>query len=264
MQGHSFLGGSPSLCAPDLWWYDARGSLLRATFAEHLAAHDHVRSRALDVGSADGPSDFWTGRRAQVTSVDPDPRGLPSGSGVCASLPDLPFRDGTFDVVTAFDVIEHCEDEEAALAEVLRVLKPGGLLLLSVPAYQWAWTDFDVRNGHYRRYTRERARAAVARAGLQPLRVTYAFAAVFPAFALQRVTSRLVEAARGNRATGPADIVRPPRATAPVERVLRSLCVVDEKVLPRQNLPFGSSVLVAATKPGALDAGCCPASCNES
>lgn len=249
MQAHRPVGGSPSLLAPDLWWYDARAGLLRATFEDHVRTHDDAGCRALDVGSADGPSDFWSGRRARVTSVDPDPRGLPSGSGVCASLPQLPFRAGTFDVVTAFDVIEHCEDEEAALAEVRRVLKPGGLLLLSVPAYQWAWTDFDVQNGHYRRYTRRRARLAVERAGLRPVRVTYAFAAVFPAFALQRLGSRLVEATRRTHPSGPADIVRPPRAAARVERVLRSLCTVDEKLLPRQDLPFGSSVLVAATRP---------------
>ena len=62
----------------------------------------------------------------------------------------------SFEVVSAFDVLEHCEPEAVALRELRRVLEPGGRLLLSVPAYQWAWSDHDVANGHHRRYTRAR------------------------------------------------------------------------------------------------------------
>jgi SAM-dependent methyltransferase len=254
MQADSYRGGSPSLEAPDFWWYTARAALLRAAFDAHLAPYDRPETRALDVGSADGPSTMWLGRRAQVTSVDPDPRGLAGGVGVCARLPALPFGDGTFNVVTAFDVIEHCEDEDAALKEVGRVLRPGGLFLMSVPAYTWAWTDFDVMNGHHRRYTRRRARAAVERAGLRPVRATYAFAAVFPAFAVQRLGSRLLEPRRSDRPAGPVDIVPVARASAPVERALRTLCTLDERMLPGHDLPFGSSVLLAAVRsvgPGA-------------
>ena len=90
--------------------------------------------------------------------LDIDPRGLEPG-GVCGSALALPFGDATFDVVCAFDVVEHCEPEALALAELARVLKPGGRLLISVPAYQWAWTEFDEENGHHRRYTRRARRA---------------------------------------------------------------------------------------------------------
>ena len=72
---------------------------------------------------------------------------------MCGSATALPFRDEAFEVVAAFDVVEHCEDEALAMAELVRVLAPGGRLLLSVPAYQWAWSDHDVRAGHHRRYT---------------------------------------------------------------------------------------------------------------
>ena len=99
----------------------------------------------------------------QRVTLDLFPRGLTPGEGVCGSATALPFRDGAFEVVAAFDVVEHCADEALALAELVRVLAPGGRLLLSVPAYQWAWSDHDVRAGHHRRYTRPRLVAAVER-----------------------------------------------------------------------------------------------------
>src|SRR6187399_1936818 len=95
---------------------------------------------------------------------------------VCASALAPPFRDGSFDVVTALDVVEHCEPEARAISELLRVLRPEGRLLLAVPAYQWAWTQFDVDAGHHRRYTRKRLVRAVEAAGATVERATYIFA----------------------------------------------------------------------------------------
>ena len=140
-------GGSPSIEQPDYWWYLARTDLLHAALSEFADG----RTTVLDIGSADGPSAGWLhdGRR-RLASLDIDPRGLRS-NGVCGSALALPFAEGSFDMVSAFDVIEHCDPEAEALAEVHRVLAPGGRLLMAVPAYQWAWTDFDVANGHFRR-----------------------------------------------------------------------------------------------------------------
>ena len=172
-------------------------------------------------------------------SVDLDPRGLAPGRGVCASALALPFADATFDVVAAFDVVEHCEPEALAVAELARVLGPGGRLLLSVPAYQWAWSDHDVRAGHHRRYTRPRIVAALEAAGLRVERSTYAFALVFPMFAAERLLRRVRRPS--------AD--RLPAVSPVAERVLRGLCATETRLLARRDLPFGSSVLVAAVKP---------------
>ncbi len=76
----------------------------------------------------------------------------------CAALEDLPYPDGAFDVVTCLDVIEHIEDDERAVAEVCRVIRPGGLLALTVPAFQSLWSDHDVINHHKRRYRRRQIR----------------------------------------------------------------------------------------------------------
>src|SRR4051794_23558768 len=112
-------GGSPSLAAPEYWWYVARTQLLRAV----LDARIGEATLILDVGSADGPSVDWLGRHGKRIMLDIDSRGLEPG-GVCGSATELPFTDEAFDVVSAFDVVEHCEPEHVVLAELARVLKP--------------------------------------------------------------------------------------------------------------------------------------------
>lgn len=233
-------GGSPSIVTPDYWWYQARADLLEAALSRYAAD----AALALDLGSADGPSVAWLRDRvAHTVALDIDVRGLGS-SGVCGSALSLPFADDTFDLVTAFDVIEHLEPEGAALAEAARVLSPGGRLLLAVPAYQWAWSDFDDKNGHHRRYTRGRLVAAVEDAGFVVDRATHAFASVFPLFATERLTRRVL---RSRQTHAPADIVEVPAVARSVHQLLMALSALDRRVLTRRDLPFGSSVFLAAT-----------------
>jgi SAM-dependent methyltransferase len=236
-------GGSASIARPEYWWYRARADLLHAVLEEHVGEP----ARVLDVGSADGPSVGWLRSHGKQVSLDVDPRGLGPG-GVCGSAEALPFRDESFDVVAGFDVLEHCADEHGALREVARVLAPGGRFLMSVPAYRWAWSDFDDQNGHHRRYTRPRAVAAVEAGGLQVQRATYAFASVFPIFAVERLVRR-ARCPVSRRRVAPADVVELPDVSPAVERLLLGLCRVDRRVLGSRDLPFGSSVVLAASKP---------------
>ncbi len=237
-------GGSASLLETDYWWYRARTSLLETVLADRVG----TPQRVLDVGSADGPSVGWLHDHDGLhVTLDIDPRGLTSG-GVCGSALVLPFADESFDVVGAFDVVEHCEPEATVLAELSRVLKPGGTMMLSVPAYQWAWSSFDDANGHHRRYTRRRATRAVKAAGLRVDRATYAFAGVFPLFAGQRLATRLVERVKRRSAAHPADVVDLPSVSPGVSSLLMRLCRIDQWLLRRVDLPFGSSVVVSASK----------------
>lgn len=232
-------GGSPSHHAPEYWWYQARSELLRVSLSE-FAAGARI---ALDLGSADGPSAGWLREAIPlVASLDIDPRGLING--VCGSALTLPFADASFDLVSAFDVIEHVEPESGALDEIHRVLRPCGVLLMSVPAYQWAWSDHDVANGHHRRYTRPRAVAAVERAGFTVHRATYGFTSVFPMFAAERLIRRL----RPDRHSGAVATVTVPSVPRPVHSALVWLSRIDAAILRRRDLPFGSSVFVAAQR----------------
>jgi SAM-dependent methyltransferase len=236
---HQAHGGSASIAIPTYWWYRARTDLLK----EVLQGFVEPGARILDVGSADGPSVGWLRGGDQHVSLDLDPRGL-GDNGVCGSALALPFEDAAFDIVAAFDVIEHCDPEKGALDEVARVLAPGGRLLMSVPAYQWAWSDFDDQNGHHRRYTKTRAVRAVQGSGLTVDRATYAFTSVFPFFVAERAARRVRPSSSDT-----ADIVSLPKVPAVVDSMLMGLSRVDAMVLRRTNLPFGSSVVLAASKP---------------
>jgi SAM-dependent methyltransferase len=230
--------GSSSLRHTGYWWHRARTELLEVVMAPHLRAP----RRTLDVGSADAPSVAWMRTGQQHVNLDLIADGLVPGEGVCGSATRLPFADATFDVVSAFDVVEHCADDALALAELTRVLVPGGRLLVSVPAYQWAWSDHDVQAGHHRRYTRPQLVRLVEGSGMQVLRATYAFGAVFPVFVAEWARRRITP-------PGPGD-TRLPLVSARADRLLMRLCAGDARVLRRRDLPFGSSVFLAAVKPG--------------
>lgn len=226
--------GSSSVQQPDYWWYAVRSQLLEEVFLHAVPAG----GRVLDVGSADGPSVQWMAGRAERICVDLDPRGLATG-GVCADALHLPFGTAAFDAVAAFDVVEHFSDEDAILGELIRVLRPGGALLLAVPAYQWAWTTFDVAAGHHRRYTRPRLRRALATQPVHVDRATHAFAGVFPFFAVDRLRSRLHP---------PSPTTELPEVPTVVDRLLRALGRLDVRLLRRTDLPLGSSIFLLARK----------------
>ena len=117
-------------------------------------------------------------------------------------------------------------------------------MLLSVPAYQWAWSDHDVQAGHHRRYTRPRLIGLAERSGLVVDRATYAFGAVFPFFLAERLLRRI----KGPAGDGDGRLTSVPD---PVQRLLLRLSAAEQRVLRRRDVPFGSSVFLAATKPGA-------------
>ena len=231
--------GSSSLDHPDYWWHRARAGLLHEVFGPFVTEP----RRVLDVGSADAPSVHWLRGQHQLVNLDLFPEGLVPGEGVCGSVTALPFADASFDVVGAFDVVEHCQDDRRALSELARVTAPGGRVLLSVPAYSWAWTDHDVRAGHHRRYTRRRLTRLVEGSGLTVLRATYAFCGVFPIFVAERGLRRLRGARRADEGG------RLPTVSPRQDRLLMSLSRLDRRALRSVDLPFGSSVLVAARKP---------------
>ncbi len=92
----------------------------------------------------------------------------------------MPFDDGSFDLLLATDVIEHLDDDVAALAELRRVAAPGARLLVTVPAYRWLWGPHDEAHHHKRRYTLTRLRSSLAAGGWRPLTATYFITLLLP------------------------------------------------------------------------------------
>jgi ubiquinone/menaquinone biosynthesis C-methylase UbiE len=154
----------------------------------------------------------------------------------------LPFADETFDAVTCMDVLEHLQDEQPALSEMRRVLKPGGVLVIMVPAYEFLWGAQDEVAHHYRRYTLGRLIEVVRHDALVPIvRRTYFNTFLFPLVAFVRMGSWLL-ALRARRESD-FDLNNPF-----INVLLGCIFSLERFFLRFINLPFGVSILLIARK----------------
>ena len=161
-----------------------------------------------------------------------------------ASATALPFPPETFDLVSSFDVVYALPDEleKAAFAEMFRVLKPGGCLVLNVAALPALRGNHSVLGGEVRRYTTGRLRWALERAGFRVERLTYTNFTILPIVAATRWFQRL----SGHKESS-AEISVP---AAPINAALTAVLAVESVALKVMNMPIGSSVLTLARKPG--------------
>jgi SAM-dependent methyltransferase len=160
-----------------------------------------------------------------------------------ADITRIPLRSDTFDLATSFDVLQCVPDDHGAVREMARVVRPGGHVVLTLAALELLRGDHAEVWAEVRRYTPAAARALVAQAGLEPVRVSYMFVSLFPLMLAVRAVQRMTRPFRAVRPD--ADIGVPP---APVNAVLTAL-VSGEAVLARRvPMPVGSSLLVVARK----------------
>jgi SAM-dependent methyltransferase len=166
------------------WWFASRTRAILG-YLDRYVGPDGPNRRILDVGCGAGNMMHHLSHYGQVVGVDlyskplevARQRGLDVQEG---SADDLPFDDQTFDVVTLLDVVEHVPNEHGVFAECRRVLKPGGKLLVTVPALMWLWSQNDVINAHQRRYTRAELNQKLERHGLRVLASSYNNFFLFP------------------------------------------------------------------------------------
>lgn len=238
-----------------LWWYlglrEHVLTLLRPAMARRP---DASPPRILDAGCGTGGMAARLRPYGALAGVDLAPfavavcrerRGLRETA--VASIAALPFPDNSFDLAVSLDVISDAGtgNDARALAELARVLKPGGRLCLNLPAYRWLAGEHDLAVETTRRYTRGEARDLLVAAGFHPERLTYWNSLLLPAVAAARALSRL----RGRAASeARSDIDVPP---APLNRLLLGLVRLERVVLRRRDLPAGSSLLCVARKPDA-------------
>jgi SAM-dependent methyltransferase len=175
------------------WWYRGRRRVLdRVIDGLRLPA----RAEILDAGCGSGRNMLEFAGQGVMTGIELSPtsvllaRQRGAGEVVEGSVLEMPFESGRFDLATSLDVIEHLEDDLVALRELRRVVKPGGALLVTVPAYQWLWSGHDVVNHHHRRYTRRTLRQVAEQAGWHQTRTTYFNSLLLPAAILLRVLDR--------------------------------------------------------------------------
>ena len=157
------------------------------------------------------------------------------------TLDQLGLPDSSLEAVGIFDVLEHLANPEIVLREIRRVLKPGGLLLTSVPAYQWLFSDFDIQIGHYRRYSRKSLRNLLTESNFQD----NAFSNIFfvflaPAFILRRLPY-LVGIRGKQKKSVPTSENYLIKSITPILRIILNLEA-------RVRVPLGLSILSESTK----------------
>lgn len=227
------------------WYLESRADILAAVIGP-LCSSD-TRCRLLDFGAGTGAIlARVTGEHAKIGIegswlLARDGRARHGLDFVVADLTHgIPLASGSADVIVALDVIEHLEDEHSALAEMFRVLKPSGTVVISVPAFQSLWSRHDELHHHKRRYSKRHLRSVVTAAGFVCRRVTYFNSLLFPLVYASRKLERFSRAPNG----GATDYEKPPRVVA---RILRRVFGFEAQILPHFDFPVGVSLLAIAT-----------------
>jgi SAM-dependent methyltransferase len=157
------------------WWYRGRRRIIRAELDRLPLAPGAV---LLDAGCGSGRTLQELVAYGEVHGLELNPdaaevaRSRGCGEVRVGRLEELPWEAGTFDLITCLDVIEHTADDRVTLSELRRVTKPGGWMLVTVPAYQVLWSLHDEANHHYRRYGRRSLRSAALAAGWTIVRIS--------------------------------------------------------------------------------------------
>lgn len=222
------------------WWWRAREAAILAEL-RRLPPRAEGGRRILDVGCGSGLFFERLQPFGAVEGVEPE-RSLAENAGRWReAIHPVPFderfrSEQPFDVILMLDVLEHLERPDAALQHAVRLLAPGGQVLITVPAFAWLWTRHDALNRHVRRYDRLALRTVARAAGLRVIRERFLFQWLVPV----KLLTRVWESVRAGSPTPPTVPI------APVNRLLYWWCRMELAVAARLPIPFGGSLLVRA------------------
>jgi SAM-dependent methyltransferase len=225
------------------WWFVSRREIFSRLLGRFAPAAGGL---IVDLGCGTGGNLGMLRHHGAVVGLEMDP----AAAAVAARRGNVvqidadagwPLAADAVDVVTAYDVLEHIEDEQQVLRRVHATLKPGGRLILSVPAYQWLWSAHDDVLHHLRRYRSSDLAALAAATGFEVEYLSYHNLVLLPVAMVTRVLSRLLGGAV-------ADENRvPPR---PVNALLRMVYSAERHLLGRGwRLPFGLSIVAVLKRP---------------
>lgn len=233
------------------WWFRARRVILRTLLAQEIGWRAGMSVLEIGVGPGENLYSLYP-PNVHLAGLEPDAgnaeiarqRGaIPVHTGVIETLPEA-IRNNRYDVITLFDVLEHIQDDLAALDTLNSLLKPGGRLALSVPAYQWMWGQQDIVNLHFRRYTLGELRQKLAGKGFRITRATYFNTLLFPPIALVRLMARL----KPGDSTGTHSDFE--YSAGPVNELLYRIFATEAALTKHISFPFGVSIFLVAQTPG--------------
>ena len=236
------------------WWYAGRRRVLHAALGKLPLPGSGAR--VLDAGCGSGRTMDELRGYGAVHGIELNPAGVEHARGRgygevhLARVEEVPYPDEHFDLVTCLDVIEHTPDDRRSLRELRRVVRPGGWLVVTVPAYQLLWSSHDVANQHYRRYRRSQLRRAGEEAGWEPGAWTYFNSLLFLPGAAVRIGERL---RRPHKRRGRPNVALTPSS---LDRVLEWPMRVEAGLIRRGvRLPVGMSLLMVFRRPSVAAAG---------
>lgn len=224
------------------WWFVGRRRILLGVLEQNLPLKGEME--ILDAGCGGGATMKSLRRYGRVRGMEISEEAVEYNRErgrevILGSIEEMPFPDESFDLALALDVIEHVPDDLRALEELFRVLRPGGFLLVTVPALQMLWGAHDMAAGHYRRYTLSGLRERVKRLGFEIVAATYFNTLLFPAVFAARMLERL------HPKGAASDVREVPRF---LNFLLTEVFSLEAPLTQRMKLPFGVSTLCFVRK----------------
>jgi SAM-dependent methyltransferase len=227
------------------WWFVARRRILGVVLRKLVPRPEGVR--LLEAGCGTGGNLAMLEAFGQVSAFEPDAgarelarrkSSVPVSDG---RLPaDVPFAEQSFDLVVALDVLEHLDEDVASLRALRDRLRPGGWILVTVPAFSFLWSGHDVVHHHKRRYRKKELIRVAEQAGLSPVTVTYFNTLLFPVILVVRVVKNLLGGEDSDDAVPPSRLVN---------GVLTAVFASERHLVGRIALPVGVSILMVARRP---------------
>jgi SAM-dependent methyltransferase len=226
------------------WWFVARRRILQSLIGRVVAPPANARILEVGCGTGHNFRMLKTFGTVEASELDPSARALASrrlGTKVKeARLPDLSmFERNAYDLVALLDVLEHVPDDLASLRAIHRRLKPGGALLLTVPANPWMWSAHDTAHHHFRRYTRKQLEELFLRSGLEVQLLSYFNSLLYPLVATARLAGKVT------RSQSADDRLPGARVNAVLERIF----ALEAGLVGRVPLPFGVSLVAVVRRP---------------
>ncbi|MES2136486.1 MAG: class I SAM-dependent methyltransferase [Pseudomonadota bacterium] len=224
------------------WWYRGRREIL----AELIRRETRLPAKAkiLEIGCGTGHNLAMLGRFGKVDALELDDEARAIAEkrlgrkAMSAPLPELAgVKNGHYDLIGAFDVIEHIDDDRAAVASIAAKLKPGGKFVMTVPAHQWMWSAHDTVNHHKRRYSKRGLRQLIEGSPLKLDKIGYFNSLLFPLAIAERLASTL-------RGKEDADLKLPFPA---LNTALEKAFAAERHLVGRLPLPVGLSLFAVAS-----------------
>lgn len=237
------------------WWNIGRRRILEMALRRHIPVNS-AALEVLDVGCGAGGNILFLKNFGRVTGLDISEEALKFSRAeafkdlVLGQAEALPFSDMSFGVVSILDCIEHLDDDLRALRECKRMLKDGGVLLLTVPAHQWLWSRHDEALHHKRRYTRSELEKKVRDAGFEIREISHFVIPAIPFLLFKKSVRRIKKMIHPNR----KEIVDTYDVTLPrfLNKALIAWLALERVVMRYISIPLGSSLVVVAKKKAAV------------